>query len=86
MSNPFQELNEKLDKVLNRIDAIESKSNAKPKRISLPEFCQRQGISRVTAYAWHNKGLIELEKIGGRRFILEDSVSISKKYQRKELV
>lgn len=84
MSNPFDEISAKLDMVLSRIDAIESKSNHKPKRIGLSEFCRVQGISRPTCYSWAAKGLIELEKIGGRRFVAEDSIGIVKKFQRKE--
>lgn len=81
MSNPFEEISQKLDTVLNRISALESRSKA-PSKILLSDFCRDQQISRPTCYAWAQRGLIKMEKIGGRNFIDATSVKI-KKYQRE---
>lgn len=82
MANPFDEISQKLDTVLTRLSDLE-KSRQAPTKILLSDFCRGQGITRPTAYAWADKGLIRMEKVGGRNFIPIDSVTITKKYERK---
>jgi hypothetical protein len=87
MQNPFEEICQKLDAVLTRIDQLEKVKSSVPSRISFSDFCKDYDITRPTGYAWADRGLIRIEKIGGRNFIPTDSISIhSKKYHRKETV
>lgn len=37
---------------------------------TLPEFCQRYGIGRSTAYAEHSAGRLSFRKVGSRTLIL----------------
>lgn len=37
---------------------------------SIPEFCQRYGIGRSTAYNEHNAGRLPFRKVGNRSLIL----------------
>lgn len=83
MENPFVEISQKLDSVLKRLDAIEQTKHA-PTRVPFTDFCQERNITRPTAYAWADRGLIQLEKIGGRQYVKADSITITNKYQRKE--
>jgi len=85
MANILDELTENLSKALQRIDQLEKVKLSVPERIPFPEFCKQASITRPTAYHWHERGLIRIEKIGGRNFVLADSISVnSKKYFRKE--
>lgn len=87
MANILDEIYQKLDSVLIRIDQLEKAKSSVPNRISFSDFCKDYGITRPTGYAWADRGLIRMEKIGGRNFIPTDSISIhSKKYSRKEMV
>lgn len=81
MGNPFEELHEKLDVVIKRLDSIESIKKV-PTKIPLSTFCKEQNITRPTAYAWSERGLIRMEKTGGRQYIASDSIIIDSKYQR----
>lgn len=84
MQNPFEEIITKLDELIticNRILLL--LGNPVKQKIPFKEFCKEYEISRPTAYAWHDKGLIKIEKIGGRNYVLIDSISVTKKYQRK---
>jgi hypothetical protein len=76
MSNPFEEINQKLDRVL---EAVGKGPSQAPILIPFSEFCKDRGISRQTGYAWDDRGLIKLEKVGGRQFVLADSVSVRRK-------
>lgn len=82
MSNPFQELSEKLDLILQRVEHLET-GEKHPQRIPFPDFCAERGISRPTGYSWAERGLIKLEKIQGRQFVLSNSITVAKKYQRQ---
>lgn len=85
MANPFDELSQKLDAVLDRLSKLE-KEKSVPDRVSFTDFCKEFGITRPTAYAWAGRGLIRIEKLGGRNYIPTGSISInSKKYHRKEV-
>lgn len=83
MSNPFEEISQKLDTLISRIDQIQKTTQPAPTRQSLPDFCRSYGISRPTAVAWAGKKLIQIEKIEGRNFVKTDSVTVTKKYQRR---
>jgi len=86
MANILDELTENLSSALKRIEALEGGKLSVPDRLSFPDFCKRAEITRPTAYAWAERNLIKIEKIGGRNFVLVDSISCnSKKYFRKEL-
>jgi hypothetical protein len=84
MQNPFDEISQKLDTLLIRISDLEKSRSNPPRKILLSEFCRDQNISRPTAYAWAEKGLIKMEKVGGRNFVPSESIAY-KKYQRKEI-
>lgn len=81
--NPFQILSDKLDYIISRLDGILESPISKPSLMSLPAFCKKEGISRVTCYSWAQKGILKLTKIGGRQFVELDSiVPEMKKYRR----
>lgn len=85
MANLLDEISEKLDTVLQRLSDIENKpSNSGPVHIPFTQFCKSQNITRLTGYAWAERGLIKTEMIGGRRFVLSDSVLVASKYQRED--
>jgi hypothetical protein len=81
MANVLDEISEKLDTLIKEWSDFKRKE-IQPSIIPLPEFCKNNNISRPTAYAWHERGLIKLEKKGGRQYVLADSVAV-KKYQRE---
>ena len=86
MANILDELTENLAVALKRIDQLEKVKLSVPQRIPFPDFCREANITRPTGYHWAERGLIRMEKIGGRNFVLADSISInSKKYFRKEV-
>lgn len=85
MENPFDQLNQKLDTLIKRVESIEGIKKA-PSKIPFKDFCEQRNISRVTGYAWDKRGLIKLEKMGGRQYVASDSIIIENKYQRKEQV
>ncbi len=85
MANILDQLSDNLTLALKRIEQLEKVKLSVPERIPFPEFCKEANITRPTAYHWHERGLIRIEKIGGRNFVLADSISLkSKKYFRKE--
>jgi len=84
MANIFDEILQEVRTLNSRIDQLEKSKSSEPKKILLSDFCREQNISRPTAYAWRDSGLIQFEKIGGRNFIPKDSITY-KKYQRREL-
>ena len=75
-TNPFispitdrlQSIEEKLDKLLS--------SPPKQTRISAPEYIKQQHISRQTFYNRAARGMYQTEKIGGRNYILIDSIKV----------
>lgn len=71
---------EKLNSIEKRLDGLQ---NPRPSKTAFPDFCKEKNISRPTGYAWADKGLIRLEKIGGRQYVLLDSVAVTNKYERK---
>lgn len=71
----IESLHQKVDLLLNR-------EAAKAERIPLPDFQKEWGISRPTVYAWGDRGLIKLEKVHGRQYVLASSITVNKKYQR----
>lgn len=79
----METVDQKLDRILSEITSMKSTEHA-PRRIPFPEFCKQYGITRPTLYSWNDRGLVQIEKVGGRNYIKADSVSIIKKYQRKE--
>ena len=83
MSNPFEEILQKLNAIDSRLSAIEEKAHPGPTRIPFSEFCKSQSITRPTGYAWAERGLIKTEIIGARRFVLSDSILVNTKYQRE---
>ncbi len=72
---------EKLNSIQQEIENL--KGRPAPTRIALKDFCQERGISRPTAYSWDQKGLIQMEKIGGRQFVALNSISVTSRYERK---
>jgi Mor family transcriptional regulator len=83
MGNILDDLTENLTLALKRIEQLEKVKLSVPERIPFPEFLKQEGITRPTGYKWAQRGLIRMEKIGGRNFVLADSISIqSKKHFR----
>lgn len=75
---------DQLQAVLERLDSMtELGSSKSSKKIPFSEFCKQENIARTTCYNWAERGLIKLEKIGGRQYVLSDSISVTKKYQRE---
>jgi len=81
--NPFEALNTKLDFIVAQIAAIKMQviTHDPDRKIPFKEFCQEHSISRPTGYSWAAKKLIEMQKIGGRQYVLASSIQV-KKYQR----
>lgn len=73
---------DKLNSVLQEIETLKSGRPA-PTRIPLKDFCSERNISRPTAYAWNERGLIRMERVGGRQFIALNSITVTNKYQRE---
>ena len=72
-ANPFDLISQKLDTVLTELAVLKSaRTEVEPTRIPFNKFCKEHGISRVTGYAWRDRGLIRLEKIGARQFVVRD--------------
>ena len=84
MANVLDEISQKIDTVLLELAQLKKAKSTAPLKLSFAEFCHQYGITRPTGYAWAARGLIQLEKIGGRNFVPVDSISVSKKYQRNE--
>lgn len=84
LEKQFGELNAKLDLLLTKNAALESQllHGGAPEREPMKSFCQRHGISRVTAYAWNDRGLIKLEKVGGRQFVVASTLPAPQKFMR----
>jgi hypothetical protein len=73
---------EKLNTVLQELETLKSGRPA-PTRIPLKDFCQERNITRPTAYAWDQRGLIKMERVGGRQFVNLSSITVTKKFERK---
>jgi hypothetical protein len=67
-----------------REEFMRHQQQSKPHRITSTDYCREMEITRQTLYQWRDKGLIKTEKIGGKNYVIEDSV-VRKKYQRKPL-
>lgn len=76
-ANRLDQLEQKVDSILNCVQPQQRTDDA---AVPFPVFCKRQGISRVTGYAWRDRGLIVMERRGGRQFVVEDKSA--KRYQR----
>lgn len=65
-----------------RLQAIEQKlerlltNPTKRTRIPAPEFIKASGFTRQTFYNRQAKGLFQTEKIGGRVYVLTESVKV----------
>lgn len=82
----MQSENEKL--ILEKLNSIQKeleniKGRPAPTRIALKDFCQERNISRPTAYSWNERGLIKMERVGGRQFVALNSITVTNKYERK---
>jgi hypothetical protein len=83
MTNPFEEILQEIKAVNDRLTILEKKTSPGPTRIPFSQFCKENNISRPTGYAWDDRGLIKTEVIGGRRFVLSESILVNQKYQRE---
>ncbi|MBT1698242.1 hypothetical protein KK083_15220 [Fulvivirgaceae bacterium PWU4] len=83
MENPFEEITQKLDTLIKDVAELKKNGPCQPSRITFTEFCKSQNITRPTGYAWADRGLIKMEKIGGRNFVISDSILVKSKYQRQ---
>ena len=78
----------KLESLNKDVQSLTSEVNSLRKQLQSGEnektpfhvFCREHDISRPTGYAWADRGLIKLEKIGGRQYVT--SSSLPAKYQR----
>jgi len=87
LTNPFEVLSAKLDKLLDEVATLKEERKSGPVRVPFLEFCRMAGISKPTGYAWLEKGLVRSELIGGRRFVIHDgTLTIPKKYDRAAAV
>lgn len=83
MDNPFELINTKLDKLLDmNARILEALKNPTQQKIPFKDFCTQYKISRPTAYSWNERGLIRIEKVGGRNYVLIDSISVIMKEKR----
>jgi hypothetical protein len=64
---------EKLDSIEKKLDQLLSSPHV-PGRISATDYIREQGITRQTFYNRAAKGLFTYEKIGGRNYIIRDSL------------
>lgn len=71
-----------LIKMSERLNHLEKKNEAAADLIPFPLFVKENGINRKTAYNWVDAGKIKITKIGGRVFVLRDSILIDSRYQR----
>lgn len=83
MSNPFEEINSKLDVLIEEVAKLKGAAKPTPLKITFTEFCRINNITRQTGYSWASRGLIKIEKVGSRNFVPLDSVKVTKKYQRE---
>ena len=84
--NVLDEILQEVKNLNSRIEQLEKVRSSEPNRIPFPDFCKQREITRPTGYAWAEKKLIQTEKIGGRLYVLGDSITVQKKYQRREMV
>lgn len=69
--------------LISAIRAELSKITVEPssRRIPSVQFCKDQNISRHALYKWREKGIVQTEKIGGKLYVIPDTL-IRKKYER----
>lgn len=73
---------QKLDSIQQELEKLQGRPA--PTRIPLKDFCQERNITRPTAYAWNERGLIKMERVGGRQFVNLASITVTaRKYERK---
>lgn len=85
MGNILDEILTEVRSVRDRIEALEKRDQTEQANLTpLRQFCADRGISVPTAYAWEDRGLIQTKMIGGRRYVILSSVSVTSKYQRGE--
>lgn len=64
----IERMEQKLDKVLN--------APPKPTRISAPDYIRQENISRQTFYNRAERGMFQIEKIGGRNYVVIDTIKV----------
>ncbi|MEO2061926.1 MAG: helix-turn-helix domain-containing protein [Christiangramia sp.] len=91
MSNPFETLESRLNRIENILLDLQESTHQKPKRpkmYSIKEMAKYSGASENTVRNWINEGKVKAKRIGGRIFIEEEefqkalSEVKSLKYQR----
>lgn len=74
---------EELKALRQQVTELQKMGGVQPKeKIPLPDFCREFDVTRPTPFSWNKRGLITMEKLGGRWYVLRDSISIQRKYQR----
>jgi hypothetical protein len=81
MGNILDEIFTQVVELKKMVSVLETKLDNKPKRKPLKTFCEEEDITRPTAYAWADKGIITFEKVGGRVYVVSSSIQ-SKKNDR----
>jgi hypothetical protein len=81
--NILDELLQQVQQLHKKVDVLQDQIVNKPTRLTFTEYCRREGITRPTGYKRAELGLIELEKIGGRQYVVADTIQNVKKYQRQ---
>lgn len=84
MSNILDEIRQEVLSIKEILQKQSQATNSLPAKMTFKNYCEQESISRPTAYARASKGLIELQKVGGKNYVLLDSIQLAKKYQRKE--
>jgi hypothetical protein len=51
---------------------MDASSKSQPRASTIPEFCQRYGIARSTAYELHRRGQLIVTKIGKKSVVLRE--------------
>jgi hypothetical protein len=74
MANILDEILTKVDELSKKVTTLETTLANKPKRRPLKTFCEDEDITRPTAYAWADKGIITFEKVGGRVYVVANSL------------
>jgi hypothetical protein len=82
MSNPFELITQKLDTLLLEVESIKRARTDVPNFLPLSEYCIREGVTRPTCYNRAARGLIQLQKFGGRQYVKIDSIQAVGKYHR----
>ena len=72
MVNPFETIDERLNKIQQTLDKLTAAQKQPPtpteeKYLSIDQVCQLLGVSRPTLWSWNKNGVLESIRIGNLR-------------------